>query len=77
MNKQKIIVISLIILSLAFLFYYFQWKPSEIRKNCEFSIFSKETAVYRGSIAVRQNNKYRQCLIKNGLPPESLFVNTE
>jgi hypothetical protein len=77
LKKQKIVVISLVILSFAFIFYYVQWRPSEIRKNCEFSIFSKETAAYRGPIAARQNNKYRQCLVKNGLQPESLFVNTE
>ena len=76
-NKRKTIYILLGLLLLAGWFYWFQWRPSQIRKRCEWSIFSEETVSYRGAKSARQNNKYRHCLIKNGLKPESLFVNTE
>lgn len=65
------------LLVLAFLFYWYELRPNTIRRNCEWSVFSKETAEYVGEDSVIQNNKYRQCLIKNGLKPESIFVNTQ
>lgn len=73
-KKNILIAIAALLLTTTF-FYWFQWRPSSIRKNCEFAIFSKEAVAYRGSKAMQQNNKYRQCLIRNGLAPESLFVN--
>jgi hypothetical protein len=58
------------------LLYWFELRPQQIRKNCEFMIFSKERAYYTGIVAIRQNNEFRQCLVRNGLAPESLYVNT-
>lgn len=77
MTRNRGLLILLLIVIAGLSLYWFQIRPEEIRKNCEYAIFSKETAAYKGSYAVRQNNKYRQCLIRNGLAPESIFVNTE
>lgn len=77
MNKKALMITSIVLIVLFFGFYWFQWRPNEIRRNCEFEIFSKEGVRYKGSVSTRQNNKYRQCMVKNGLAPESLFVNTD
>lgn len=76
-GNKKILVISLLVLLFAIFFCWFEVRPSLVRKDCEWEIFSNERATYSGSTAIRQNNKYRQCLIRNGLKPESLFVNTD
>ncbi len=77
MRNKKLLITLLIVLLSLFSFYWFELRPNWIRKKCEWLIFSEEKASYRGTVAVRQNNKYRLCLISNGLKPESLFVNTE
>lgn len=69
------LIIFVLFIFVAF-FYWFQWRPAQVRKNCEFAVFGKGAALYGGTMAVRQNNKYRQCLIRNGLAPESIFVNS-
>lgn len=74
---KKVLIVLIVILLFGGLFYWFQWRPNEIRKNCEWAVFSKESAEYEGENAVIQNNQYRQCLVKNGLNPESIFVNTQ
>lgn len=82
--KRKIMIIPLILFVLFLisgLFYLFLWKPGEIRKICRKEALSIEAS---GSLLkamgvqpskVSQNNKYRDCLVKNGMKPESLFVN--
>jgi len=74
---KKIFIAFIALLLVAFLFYWFELRPQTIRRNCERLIFSKEMVYFSGSDAVEQNNKYRQCLVKNGLNPESIFVNTQ
>lgn len=59
----------LLVLVLAAMFYWFQIRPQVIRRNCESTLSENMSA--------RQNNKFRECLVKNGLAPESLYVNTE
>ena len=76
-NKKKLLFILLGLLLLASWFYWHELKPAQVRRNCEWLIFSKESVAYTGSRAVRQNNEFRHCLVKNGLKPESLFVNTQ
>lgn len=72
MKNRNLLIILLIIIGVS-LFYWFQWRPREIRKNCEYQVFSKNNY----SINATGNNHYRQCLVENGLPPESIFVNIE
>lgn len=50
-------------------FYWFQWRPGEIRKAC------LEEVTNRGGNATTRNNRYRACLVQHGLQPESLYVN--
>ncbi len=60
-----------LIIILSSLFYWFEWRPSEIRKQC--SVLAENSRYIR---SVR-NNIYRLCLTTNGLKPESLYVNTQ
>jgi hypothetical protein len=76
-KTKRIILLILALFLLAGLFYWFELRPNTIRKNCEFMIFSKQRAIYSGYGAVLQNNEFRQCLVRNGLAPESLYVNTQ
>lgn len=74
--KFKIFITFLTITVGFILFYWLQVRPGEIRKNCEAYAGSKENTNYnRGKI--RANNLYRQCLIKNGIQAESIYVNVE
>lgn len=73
MKTKNNYLLLLLILLLGFAFYWIQWRPMQIRKSCEWEVFSKERVNY----TARENNKYRHCLIRNGLKPESLFVNTK
>jgi hypothetical protein len=50
-------------------FYWFQIRPSDIRKNC------LKYARNKSKYAVQGNNYYRICLTENGMQPESVFVN--
>lgn len=59
----------LLLLVLTATFYWFQVRPQVIRRNCESTL--------SGTASARQNNKFRECLVKNGLAPESLYVNTD
>lgn len=70
--KNKLLLVLFIGIIISFLFYWFQWRPSEIRKMCEHNASNK----YKGSYQrIRLNNFYRACLVQNGLKPESIFVN--
>lgn len=73
---ERFIKISFGIIFVVFLFYWFQIRPGEIRKNCEAYAGSKEDTNY-DSGKRRANNLYRQCLIKNGMQAESIYVNVE
>ncbi|MBF8250177.1 MAG: hypothetical protein HW400_778 [Candidatus Levybacteria bacterium] len=70
--KYKKLFILIIIIVGTLLFYWYEIRPSNIRKSCEYQVFSKNRYSDTDS-----NNSYRQCLIRNGLSPESIFVNTE
>lgn len=72
LNIKSLPIIAGIFLVLV-LFYWFQYRPSEIRRSCaEEAIKDINTAT-----KVRENNRYRECLVKHGLRPESLFVETQ
>ena len=59
--KFKIILIIIILAILGGAFYWFQWRPSQIRKECYDRIpdFKKEYGTYE--------KDYKQCLIEHGL----------
>lgn len=65
-TKFLLIVVGLV--SVILFFYWYQWRPSEIRKSCA------EEATKGGRIKTIEDNLYRECLAKRGLKPESLFV---
>lgn len=66
-NREKW-PIFLLILLFAFFFYWYQWRPSNIRKTCA------EKAMVEKSSRSGRNDYYRYCLAKNKMKPESLFV---
>lgn len=43
MKNKKIFLTLLIALVVAFLFYWFQWRPTEIRKQCFKEVYSENT----------------------------------
>lgn len=57
-NKSVLLIVGLILLISGFLFYWFQWRPAEIRQNC-----------YRASLGTgeRFEMNYKNCLLDNGL----------
>jgi hypothetical protein len=67
---KKALLLILGIISIYLLFYWFQIRPSEIRKKCEYDASNK----YRYQ-QKRLNNFYRSRLVQNGMKPESLLVN--
>lgn len=69
MIKEKKILLVIFIAGIALLFYWFQWRPNEIRKSCA----NEATNKYKGYGNI-VNNYYRLCLVKHGMKPESLFV---
>ncbi len=71
--KTKIMLLLgvVILLFIVISFYWFELRPGLIRKDCEAYAGSKSSS------RIRINNLYRQCLIRNGLPPESIFVNLQ
>lgn len=75
MKKNKIILALLFLALVMFLFYWFQWRPIEIRKECGLKIF--EQGKKEQWEAWKTNNRYRVCLIQKGMKPESMLVNTE
>lgn len=77
--SRKIIAVLLAFGSVALSFYWFQWRPYEIRKKCSdpryaLSVVSgakiNEPTNIGGSSF---NNLYRLCLVKHGLKPESIL----
>jgi hypothetical protein len=57
-------------------FYWFQWRPSEIRKNCLSQV--KDEAQERRAEGkdlsnASGNNLYRLCLVEQGMKPEPLM----
>lgn len=76
-QKRNIIIIIAIIFAVGFSFYWFQIRPSEIKKNCineiestsgsgAYQQFLKET----GGINLESpeiNGKYKTCLAKHGI----------
>lgn len=66
-NKGKIFMFLIFFLLLAGWFYWFQWRPSEIRKNC-----LKETIAQSKINSSGLNTYYKVCLTKHGMKTESI-----
>lgn len=52
------------------LFYWFQWRPSQIKRNCveENEVLAEKIAQIKGNITnANFESLYNQCLHKNGL----------
>lgn len=76
MKKERLIFTFSLMAVALLLFYWFQWRPSEIRKDCV--VYAKTNTKDirpRTDTPAVANNYYRDCLARNGLKPESLFVN--
>lgn len=77
---KKISIILPLILLGSFLFYWFQLRTTQIRKQCykDTEIWKKERNDAPGEPKFTSgdvNNYFRTCMIRNGLPPESILVN--
>lgn len=57
------------------IFYWFQIRPSEIRKEC-LNDLSETAKSSNGLSKTSMNDIYRMCLVKNGLKPENLVDST-
>lgn len=76
MNLKKLVTPILIIILIGSLivgwFYWFQWRPAEIRKLCLEEVKEKAKS---GNISNKTdfNIQYRFCLVEHGLKPKSIF----
>lgn len=70
-NKNRIFLILLILLLFSSWFYWFQYRPSEVRKSCAGEA-TRDIKIKR-----IENDRYRECLVKHGFKPESLFEETK
>jgi len=70
----KLLLALIILIIGVFLFYWFQLRPANIKQSCR----QKVEEIYdRGDEELTitgVNNRYRNCLVKEGLSPENLFV---
>ncbi len=71
MNKQKKIMVFLIILILGFIFYWFQIRPSQIRKGCHRWIVDMpgeiEDQLGYAPARAKYDALYSSCLHREGL----------
>lgn len=63
----SVLVIAAIVAGL-YVFDWFVWRPAGIREHCA-NLAKEEMKTVKGT-----NNYYRQCVAKNGLKPESLYI---
>lgn len=59
MSKSLLVISIIILLVLGFAFYWFEWRPTEIRKSCA------DTA----SVFSDGDRFYKNCVMQNGLEP--------
>ena len=60
-NWFKVVIIFIVVIIVTGLFYWYEWRPSEIRKNCA---IKTEKSVLASKL---HENLYNQCLKENGL----------
>lgn len=77
MNSKIILAITILVV-LSVLFYWFQYRPAEIRKQCV--IAAQEAMKSPSGFEIvtdknmeKGNKAYSDCLTGNGLAPEKLY----
>ena len=65
--KKKIILGAIIFLILSGAFYWFQWRPAQIRKECSRFINLKVIGSWRTHSAEEKELDYKECLREHGL----------
>jgi hypothetical protein len=75
-NKLLVIFLFGVCILIIGWFYWFQWRPSEIRKNClsqakEYA--QKRRAEGKDLSNALGNSLYRLCLVEQGMKPEPLI----
>jgi len=62
-NWFKVIIIIIILKVIVGSFYWFEWRPSQIRKECGVGLVSSgpDWKIEQG------NARYKECIIKHGL----------
>jgi len=76
-NHKNIFLMLSGLLLLVSWFYWFQWRPSEIRKECQAVVKNKYdtlTSAQRIWNTTGANNVYNNCLVENGMKAETLFT---
>lgn len=66
MKNKKVYLYILGVLLLFGWFYWFEYRPIEIRRYCA----EEATKEFRNT---QKNNRYRECIAKRGLKPESIY----
>ena len=70
-QMKKSIVILVVFLISVFLFYWYEFRPNEIRKDCLDRVNSEKEE--KGILLIEEaNNFYRVCLTRNGMKAEDL-----
>jgi hypothetical protein len=66
-DSTKKIIMILVILAIAF--YWFEWRPAEIRANCanEFAVYIPDSARSISDQVQLYNGTYERCLETNGI----------
>ena len=73
MKKPIYFITIILLLVIFFAFYWYEWRPSQIRKECYYKVYDKALNLSAfGEEAVKsreQENKfkYKNCLIEKGL----------
>lgn len=74
--KDLITILSLLIFLLIIgLFYWFAYRPSQIRKDCFNAMVKIINEDNKDNNTSEINSLYRFCLVKKGLKPENLTAN--
>ncbi len=72
MKKQYYVIISLFVVILGLAFYWYEYRPQKIRKDCykraqNFYVSAAEEVASNKSVEEIQNNLYVDCLMWSGL----------
>lgn len=72
-TNQKLVIVGLLLF--VGMFYWFQIRPSQIRKKCFSSVTEirdKLASTYKPLTNSQANNYYRKCFAESGFKPEDL-----
>lgn len=71
-NKDKYFLGVIILFLVLGWFYWFQWRPINIRKDCLIKAKSKTKTLTKPTFNFL-NLIYKDCLVENGLRPEDFY----